>query len=231
MDCRDPWSGSSSEGLEPSRSIERNAGHRNAHISRPFLFFFIIFISSLLILAGVVWILCRPSRAPSEAPRPTTPPHSYPSKNYIEQPEPKTGHIFKDISGRDHLAPLTIQTSSARGCYVVLDPISFDTGSSKYEATKAELDAKYSYIKFYVRASSEVEVLVPIGEYEIYYATGQTWYGEDGLFGADTTYYKCDDTFLFTGDLSGYDGWTISLSPVSDGNLETEPIDPDEFPS
>lgn len=86
-------------------------------------------------------------------------------------------------------------------------------------------------MSFYVSAGKSAEVLVPLGEYEIYYATGQTWYGPDDKFGSDTQFYKCDDTFDFYEDDDGYVGWTLTLYKVSNGNMDSTPIDEGDFPS
>lgn len=83
---------------------------------------------------------------------------------------------------------------------------------------------------FYVQGGTSIDIDVPLGEYEIYYATGYTWYGLDNLFGSDTTYYKCEDTFPFTYLSNTYNGWTLTLYAVSNGNMDTERIDASDFP-
>lgn len=132
----------------------------------------------------------------------------------IKQDTPKNGHIFEYPAG-SMVAPLTIKTSGTNDYYVALKHV---TTTSKDMA-------------FYVRGGATVDVDVPLGEYEIYYASGLTWYGEDALFGPDGSYYKCENTFPFTISANAYDGWTLTLSPVADGNLDTEEIDLDEFPN
>lgn len=145
--------------------------------------------------------------------------------------KPDHGHIFEDID-REKVAPLTIKTTGTDDYYFVLDPIWFPSNGDKdsFEYTKADMDAKYTYIKFFADADSVVDLLIPLGNYEIYYATGSVWYGEDHLFGADTVYHKCDDEFLFTFDDEQYSGWTVEFEPVINGNLDTEIIDATDFP-
>ena len=79
-------------------------------------------------------------------------------------------------------------------------------------------------------AGESAEILVPLGKYLIYYATGNTWYGKKSLFGDDTSYYQCDGTFDFYADGDYYMGYTLELYPQIDGNLETSPIPATDFP-
>lgn len=149
-------------------------------------------------------------------------------------PEPDNGYIFEDftLGILEKVAPLTIEAGGTGGYYIVVDPVHFTFSGAvdSFSRTRYEMGAKYSYLKFYVDANSAVDVLVPLGEYEIYYATGENWYGEDSLFGSDTRYYKCDSTFLFSIEDNQYTGWTVELKPVINGNLDTDVIDAEDFP-
>ena len=42
---------------------------------------------------------------------------------------------------------------------------------------------------------------------------------------------KCDDKFVFIESEDSYNGWTIELQPVMNGNLDTDIIDRSEFPN
>ncbi len=81
-------------------------------------------------------------------------------------------------------------------------------------------------MSFYVKSGETVVVDVPIGKYTVFYAVGDTWYGSRYLFGDDTEYFKCDDTFEFTSEY----GWSLTLYSVYNGNLDTDSIDADDFP-
>ena len=70
---------------------------------------------------------------------------------------------------------------------------------------------------------------MPLGIYDIYYASGDQWYGETFMFGAETSFYKCDRTFNFYYDGSYFQGWTIELYEQEGGNMETDIISADEF--
>lgn len=127
---------------------------------------------------------------------------------------PDNGYIFEE-PGEEALAPLSILTQGENDYYIVLDPLN---------------NAVWNKMSFYVRGGQSAKVFVPLGDYEIYYATGSAWYGLDDLFGSDTLYRKCDDTFEFYEDGDSYQGWTLTLYPQPNGNLDTETISANEFP-
>ncbi len=153
---------------------------------------------------------------------------------YVNHPvdEPNNGYMFTHPRN-ECVAPFTVNSSIAGSCYVVLDAISLDSNTDSNTSYFEQMMNKHALggrICFYVRAESVAEIKVPLGEYEVFYATGDTWYGKDHLFGPDTRYYKCDDTFSFTETSEGYNGWTISLTPVLNGNLDTDEISEADFP-
>jgi len=81
-------------------------------------------------------------------------------------------------------------------------------------------------LAFYVRAGETVTVGTPNEYLYVYFASGGTWYGEDHLFGARTS-YTMDDEIC---DFVNY-SWEYTLVPVSDGNFSETPIDEEEFKS
>lgn len=112
------------------------------------------------------------------------------------------------------LAPLTIETRGTEKYYVHLKPLGYEG----------------SEMSFYVIGGQTAEVLVPLGYYELYYATGVTWYGLENLFGSKTERFKCDDTFDFYEEDGYYQGWTITLYKVSNGNMSTQEVSAEDFP-
>lgn len=112
------------------------------------------------------------------------------------------------------LCPLSVEVTGNNAYYVYLDSVRSPNND----------------MAFMVSANGTVEVDVPIGEYEIYYAVGTSWYGKSLLFGDDTAYYKCDDTFSFYDDGKYYQGWTLELYLQPNGNLDTTIIDASGFP-
>ena len=112
------------------------------------------------------------------------------------------------------LAPLTIETRGTEKYYVHLKPLGHEG----------------SEMSFYVIGGQTTEVLVPLGYYELYYATGYTWYGLDNLFGSKTSRFKCNDTFDFYEEDDYYQGWTVTLYKVSNGNMSTQEVSEEDFP-
>lgn len=173
-----------------------------------------------------------PTRAPASAVVPAiTPAPTFASDVYLSPrttlaPMPRqvliaNGTIVKDTA-LEKLAPLTVETSGAKNYYVFLKCLSVAGGGLHLPSS--------GDMSFYVAGGQSAEVLVPLGEYEVYYATGSAWYGPEDKFGASTQYYKCEETFSFIETLSGYSGWTVTLYPVYNGNLETETVTAAEFP-
>ena len=77
----------------------------------------------------------------------------------------------------------------------------------------------------FIRSGCNATVDVPPGTYEIRYASGKTWYGEERLFGPETSYSKADKTFEF----ASRSGYTITLFKVHNGNLRTSSINKNSF--
>jgi hypothetical protein len=75
---------------------------------------------------------------------------------------------------------------------------------------------------------------VPLGIYKIRGAFGPTWYGENRLFGPDTTYFKLvqkvgkNDEFTFRRIGNQVNGYVRLIKQVA-GNLETPEIQADDF--
>jgi len=112
------------------------------------------------------------------------------------------------------LAPLSIKASRGKSYYVVLDHIKSPTDD----------------MSFMIKPNSTAEVTVPLGEYEIYYACGDTWYGTEHHFGSETSYNKCEGTFEFYFDGEYYQGWSLELIEQYNGNMDTDVIPASEFP-
>ena len=120
--------------------------------------------------------------------------------------EPRSGSI---LSGREVIdeSKLTVTASSDSSYVVKLKTISGTT-----------------ILSFYVRAGETVSVGVPAEYLYVYFASGNTWYGEKHLFGSKTSYSKDDEILNFT-----QGGWKYTLYPVSNGNFSETPIDPEDF--
>jgi hypothetical protein len=121
------------------------------------------------------------------------------------QPLPETGTTIKYYNGQA-LAPLKIITKS---------------GDSNYLINVLEWDTKNPVLIAFIRSGETANLKVPLGSYEIRYATGETWYGYDSFFGSSTSYYKAESRIDFTKSGNTCNEYTIELNPGVDGNLNT----------
>lgn len=135
------------------------------------------------------------------------------TEDFLSPVSYRNGELIKHPS-EECLCPLGVEVRGNKAYYVVLN----------------SLDYYSCDMSFMVAPNSYAEVEVPLGEYEIFYATGETWYGPDLKFGPDTQYYQCDDTLRFYKDGKYYQGYTLELYLQNNGNLETDQISAANFP-
>jgi hypothetical protein len=114
---------------------------------------------------------------------------------------------------QDRVAPFTIETSGS-GYYVV-----------KLKDHISGVDV----LCVFIHAGDTVDVDVPLGDFDLFYASGDVWYGLKCLFGDATVCSKSTSLFDFS-EIDGYvSGWTVTLYPVYNGNMQTVSIGIDEF--
>lgn len=130
-----------------------------------------------------------------------------------EHPIPATGLLHSSFDEWP-VAPLTILTK--------------DDGSG-YFFKLTRLNGNKDVASFFIRSGEKLEFVVPIGKYQIKYATGSKWYGEKYLFGLETAYHKVSKVFEFRQTAQGYEGYTIELFLQQNGNLQTEQIRPSDW--
>lgn len=120
--------------------------------------------------------------------------------------EPQSGYI---LEGKEYFngSELTIHASGGESCVV-----------------KLKTPQGITMISFYVRAGDTVTVGVPARKMYVYFASGDTWYGSDSLFGEETSYSK-DSKLCNFEDYT----WEYTLYSVNNGNFSETPIDADEF--
>lgn len=126
---------------------------------------------------------------------------------------PSNGKVIK-YPVASMVAPLTIKTS----------------GDGYYCFILSKVGTNERTMAFFGHGGKTVNVDVPLGTYKLYFATGSTWYGLQDLFGDETVYQCCDSSFTFKMDSDGYVGWTVTLYPVSNGNMDSKYISADDFP-
>lgn len=125
---------------------------------------------------------------------------------------PRNGKILQQ-SGDSRIAPLTIETR----------------GDGYYLVRLKDASSGRNVISVFIVGGRTVDVDVPLGNFELYYAYGDTWYGEESLFGPDTVYSKADELFDFY-ESDGYvNGWTVELYLQQNGNLDIETVSAEDF--
>ena len=130
-----------------------------------------------------------------------------------EQPLPTTGIVHQRIAER-RVAPF--QITAAEGNHYLLKLVDL------YDGEEA--------LSIFVRGGSKIEIDVPVGLYEVRYASGKVWYGYNYLFGPETVYSKADKTFRFEISDNQTQGYSITLQQVfMEGNLREQHIKPEEF--
>ena len=154
------------------------------------------------------------------SPTHTQPPALRPTSTNIPSPiatyRPLNGEILDDQRGdpSDFLGELSVDNGTANDGLVV---IAWADGAA--------------LVAFYVRAESTFTLTgIPDGNYWVYVASGQNWDETTHQMVTVLNYERFDDMFLFETDASSYTTWSITLHPVPEGQANTEPVDPADFP-
>lgn len=124
--------------------------------------------------------------------------------------------------------PMHGTTRYAYGQGRAISEISFLTNASigKYCFIKAvNVSSSKIMQTAFIHTGKEFTMRLPIGTYRVYFASGENWYGEEYLFGTSGTYSECDTVFTLT----EYEGYTVTLYGVSNGNMSTENVSYEEF--
>lgn len=80
-------------------------------------------------------------------------------------------------------------------------------------------------VSLFIRPGGSATVRARQGDAYFLIAAGNTWYGEEGIFGPDSS-YSMTDTFEV---MSSRYYHTITLEPVEEGNMRMWGVDPDRF--
>lgn len=126
--------------------------------------------------------------------------------NLTPMKEPKSGEILSGSAYRNG-SEITVSASGGEDCVV-----------------KLKNQSGITRICFYVQAGDTVTVGVPMEYLYVYFASGDTWYGYEHLFGEDTD-YSMDKNICNFVDYT----WEYTMYPVSNGNFSQTPIDEDDF--
>ena len=168
----------------------------------------------VLVIVGVIWwLLSLDLSTPTRSTSLNTP--SSTAKSRLLYPEvamPMSGGT-QMFSQQARIAPFEIKTSYGANYLVKL----------------VEVNTGRAAMTIFVKGGDTVSTEVPMGTYEVKYASGDKWYGPEYLFGMDTSYSKADTKLSFEdrgGQISGY---TITLYRVTNGNMRTKSITPEQF--
>ncbi|MGE5422058.1 MAG: ankyrin repeat domain-containing protein [Ignavibacteriales bacterium] len=124
-------------------------------------------------------------------------------------PEPTNGKVFR-YTDDSPTAPFKIVTPA---------------GSDNYFVKLVTWTDHKDVLSIFIKGGSTIQIDVPNGSYEMRYATGQTWYGEDKLFGQNTACYIGDQRL----DFSYNSGREVQLIKQIGGNLGTEKVNQNAF--
>jgi hypothetical protein len=109
-------------------------------------------------------------------------------------------------------------------------PLGLDAAPGQHSVVKlVEASTRATVMTIFVRGGTQVRIDVPVGGYEIRFATGSTWYGYDHLFGRETTFHKVDKLFDFRDGESALHGFRVTLYPVPGGQLRISTIGRPQF--
>ena len=171
-----------------------------------------IFLASAM--GGFIWWAV--SQDTSNNIKTTTPTKTYekskPIPNYPEVAVPPSG-VLKAYTNSIKIASLEIRTSHRANYLVKL----------------VSVYSQMPVMSIFVRGGDTISTKVPLGTYEIRYASGEKWYGYEHHFGPETSYYKADRTFVFANTGYTITGYTITLYEVPSGNLTKSRISPSQF--
>ncbi len=113
--------------------------------------------------------------------------------NYPQVPMPYSGQEQKFVNDKS-IAPLTIQTS--RGV--------------NYLVKIVDYYSKSNIMTIFIKGGDTIKTKVPLGIFEIRYASGKQWYGYEHLFGKNTSYAKAEQRFYFSNTGYKITGYTLN---------------------
>jgi curved DNA-binding protein CbpA len=136
------------------------------------------------------------------------------------EPMPATGTVYL---GNEYITSGDIDKNHAR---LTIDTTKSDTNfliKLKDPTTHADL------IEFFIRKGDTSSFNIRLGQYEMYYASGENWYGNTDLFGKNTRYRKADTLLELYRTDKQVIGRIIELYGQVDGNMTETEVGAAEF--
>jgi hypothetical protein len=144
-----------------------------------------------------------------------------PSDSVVEEQKPTLK--IMDLPGNGSMrryhstpaqAPFKIDTRGVESCFFV---------------KMTDWNTHETVLTVFIHGGQSVKFEMPLGSYELKYASGKVWYGEEYLFGEETSYSKADAQFKCEQVGDRISGYSVELYLQENGNLETKSIKPTEF--
>lgn len=81
----------------------------------------------------------------------------------------------------------------------------------------------------FIHGSQPVKVSVPLGTYQLYWTSGNTWFGTKKRFGPEASIQKAEENLEFRVDRanSRVEGHEITLSSTPYGNMRSRNVTPE----
>jgi len=139
------------------------------------------------------------------------------SVNCVAASRPRTG-IYRNYDLSSNLvAPFEIRTAVGANYFIKLED----------SLTREPIQT------FFIQGGQTMQSNVPLGHFVLKYATGNSWCGENEMFGTETEFHKADVVLRFARQDSdhGYTmiGHTVELILRANGNLQTSRISREAF--
>lgn len=172
----------------------------------------LILIFLIVFIAGKFFTSNNTAKSPVDFTPATTISNTYLDQNLTKLNLPDNGTTSYFINS-EAIAPLGINTKEGQNYFIKL----------------VDSDTNKTALTIFVRGGQPVNIQIPLGNYELRYANGIDWYGEDHLFGSNTSYSKSENILSFYRNGPQIMGHTIMLYNQINGNMPTKDIEKSEF--
>ncbi|MGH6816062.1 MAG: hypothetical protein ACREC6_10175 [Hyphomicrobiaceae bacterium] len=139
----------------------------------------------------------------------------------------------KEVQGGGTLAKVNVrqgvQQIFTKESRIAPFQVTTPAGSENYFLKLVKGPGGAAVLTFYVRGGQTFDLKVPLGTYRLKYASGETWYGFDNLFGENTAYSEAETTLHFTREGNTLKGHRIVPIKQVGGNLPTKRIPKKDF--
>ncbi len=190
----------------------KNTKSRGSRHVRVWLSDIVVVMVVIIGFGGLSWWSSQDSNKSTSKKPPAIYSKLKPVPSYPEVVTPYNGATQVYTNG-ERVAPFEIQTSS----------------DANYLVKLVSAYSQKPVMTIFIRGGKTVSTEVPLGKYEVKYASGEKWYGYEHLFGPETDYSKAETLFTFKNTGYQINGYTITLYRVSNGNLRTSRISPSQF--